>query len=91
MSLTIYFSSVSGSRELKQQQAEIFQFLEARNIQYNALDIAQSPDVKDEMRKKVGNPTAMPPQIFNKDTYCGDYQMFFDAKEEGKSEAFFKL
>ncbi|KAG9269789.1 SH3 domain-binding glutamic acid-rich-like protein 3 [Astyanax mexicanus] len=91
MSIVVYFSSASGSREVKQRQSEIFQFLDSKKIIYRALDITQSSDVKDEMRRKVGNNTALPPQIFNGDKYCGDYQAFSDAVEDGKPEAFFKL
>ncbi|KAI7794287.1 SH3 domain-binding glutamic acid-rich-like protein 3 [Triplophysa rosa] len=91
MSVTVYFSSVSGSREVKQQQSEIFQFLDAKKIKYFAVDISQSPEKKEEMKKKVGNQSAMPPQVFNGDKYCGDYQKFFEAIEDGKPEAFFKL
>ncbi|XP_076128230.1 SH3 domain-binding glutamic acid-rich-like protein 3 [Alosa pseudoharengus] len=91
MVLTIYFSSVSGSRELKQQQSEIFQYLDAKQIMYKAVDITQDTSIKDEMRKRVGNQTAMPPQVFNGDAYCGDYSQFFDAREDGKAEVFFKL
>lgn len=57
--------------QVKQQQAEIFQFLDSKNIKYFAKDITQSSALKDEMRKKVGNPTAMPPQVFNGNNYCG--------------------
>ncbi|PWS22511.1 hypothetical protein DKP78_18005, partial [Enterococcus faecium] len=89
--LTIYFSSVSGSREVKQQQSEIFQYLDAKKIMYKPMDITQDSSIKDEMRSRVGNPTAMPPQVFNGDTYCGDYSMFFQAVEAGKAEVFFKL
>ncbi|XP_056588673.1 SH3 domain-binding glutamic acid-rich-like protein 3 [Triplophysa dalaica] len=91
MSVTVYFTSVSGSREVKQQQSEIFQFLDSKKIKYFTEDISQSPEKKEEMRKKVGNQSAMPPQVFNGGKYCGDYQKFFDAIEEGKAEAFFKL
>ncbi|RXN03074.1 SH3 domain-binding glutamic acid-rich 3 [Labeo rohita] len=84
MTITVYFSSV------KQHQQEIFQFLESKKFKYFAVDISQSPDKKEEMRKKVGNPSAMPPQVFNEDKYCGDYQKFFEAVEDGKPEAFFK-
>uniref|UniRef100_A0AAR2LLJ0 SH3 domain-binding glutamic acid-rich-like protein n=1 Tax=Pygocentrus nattereri TaxID=42514 RepID=A0AAR2LLJ0_PYGNA len=91
MSVVVYFSSAGGSREVKQQQNEIFQFLDAKKIIYRTLDITQSPDLKDEMRKKVGNPSAIPPQVFNGDKYCGDYQAFFNAVEDGKPEKFFKL
>ncbi|XP_056305379.1 SH3 domain-binding glutamic acid-rich-like protein 3 [Danio aesculapii] len=91
MSITVYYSSVSGSREVKQHQGEIFGFLDSKKIKYFAVDISTSNDVKEQMRKKVGNPSAMPPQVFNGDKYCGDYQKFFDAVEDGKPEAFFKL
>lgn len=57
--------------QLKQRQSEILQFLDAKKIKYSALDIAGSGDLKEEMRKKVGDPSAMPPQVFNGDKYCG--------------------
>ncbi|XP_062871388.1 SH3 domain-binding glutamic acid-rich-like protein 3 [Trichomycterus rosablanca] len=91
MSVTIYYSAATGSREVKQQQSEIFQYLDAKKIKYFVKDITQSPEIKTEMRTKVGNPSAMPPQIFNGDKYCGDYQAFFNAVEEEKAEKFFKL
>ncbi|KAG7323714.1 hypothetical protein KOW79_013416 [Hemibagrus wyckioides] len=91
MTITIYISSVSGSREIKTQQEKILQFLDSRNIKYFAKDITLSPDFKAEMRQKAGNPSALPPQVFNGSQYCGDYQAFFDALEDGKAEKFFKL
>ncbi|NP_001188132.1 uncharacterized protein LOC100528933 [Ictalurus punctatus] len=91
MSITVYFSSAGGSREVKQQQDAIFRFLDSKHIKYFAKDITQSPDLKDEMRQKAGNPKALPPQVFNGNKYCGDYQAFFDAVEDGKPETFFKL
>ncbi|XP_036405849.1 SH3 domain-binding glutamic acid-rich-like protein 3 [Megalops cyprinoides] len=91
MAVTVYFSSTSASRELKQHQTEIFQYLDANKIQYKAVDITQGSEVKEEMRKKSGNPSAMPPQVFNGDVYCGDYDKFFEAVELGKAEEFFKL
>ncbi|XP_027027197.1 SH3 domain-binding glutamic acid-rich-like protein 3 [Tachysurus fulvidraco] len=91
MPITIYMSTASGSREIKKQQDAIFQFLDSKNIKYFAMDITVSTDVKDEMRQKVGNPKALPPQVFNGTQYCGDYQAFFEAVEDGKPEKFFKL
>ncbi|KAK3519350.1 hypothetical protein QTP70_024779 [Hemibagrus guttatus] len=91
MTITIYMSSASGSREIKKQQEAIFQFLDSKNIKYFAKDITQDPQVKAEMREKAGNPKALPPQVFNGSQYCGDYQAFFDAVEDGKPEKFFKL
>ncbi|XP_060794503.1 SH3 domain-binding glutamic acid-rich-like protein 3 [Neoarius graeffei] len=91
MTITVYFTSVTGSREIKQQQNEIFQFLDSMNIKYFVKDISQSADLKDEMREKVGDPKALPPQVFNGNQYCGDHQAYFNAVEDGKPETFFKL
>lgn len=57
--------------QVKQHQSEILNFLDAKKIKYFAVDITGSGDLKEEMRKKVGNPSAMPPQVFNGDKYCG--------------------
>uniref|UniRef100_A0A674BEC7 Zgc:153284 n=1 Tax=Salmo trutta TaxID=8032 RepID=A0A674BEC7_SALTR len=61
----------SAGSLLKQQQSQIFSFLDSKKIKYKAVDITQGSEVKEEMRKKTGNPTALPPQVFNKDVYCG--------------------
>lgn len=91
MTILVYYTSVSGSRELKMQQSKIFSYLDSKKIPYKTLDISQNTETKDEMRKKTGNPTALPPQIFNGDTYCGDFNKFDMAVEDEKVEAFLKL
>ena len=45
--------------------------LDGKKIPYQTVDIASDTTGKDAMRSKSGNPTALPPQIFNDDTYCG--------------------
>ena len=35
------------------------------------IDVAADEDAKKKMRDLSGNPSAIPPQIFNGDTYCG--------------------
>ena len=35
------------------------------------IDVAASEEAKQKMRELSGNPKALPPQIFNGDTYCG--------------------
>ncbi|KAL4661018.1 hypothetical protein GN956_G1643 [Arapaima gigas] len=91
MSIVVYFSSVSGSRDVKDQQAKIFQYLESKKIKYEGIDISVSSSIKEDMRRKTGNPTAMPPQIFNKGVYCGDYSKFSEAVEDEKVEEFLRL
>lgn len=34
-------------------------------------DVASSEEDKAKMRELSGNPKALPPQLFNGDTYCG--------------------
>uniref|UniRef100_A0AAZ3PSK1 SH3 domain-binding glutamic acid-rich-like protein 3 n=1 Tax=Oncorhynchus tshawytscha TaxID=74940 RepID=A0AAZ3PSK1_ONCTS len=76
---------------VKSQQAEVMRILESKSIQYELIDISVGGEVRDEMRSKAGNPTAVPPQIFNEDQYCGNYEMFSDAVEEDKVEQFLKM
>ncbi|XP_071772293.1 SH3 domain-binding glutamic acid-rich-like protein 3 [Centroberyx gerrardi] len=91
MSLIVFYSSVGGSLEMKKHQQKIFLILDSKKIPYKAVDIAQSGEDKEEMRRKAGNPKALPPQICNGDTYCGDYDAFENAVEMEKLETFLKL
>ena len=45
--------------------------LEAKKIEFEKLDIAASEDLKKKMRDLIGDPKALPPQLFNDDQYCG--------------------
>ncbi|XP_071397460.1 SH3 domain-binding glutamic acid-rich-like protein 3 [Centroberyx affinis] len=91
MSLIVFYSSVGGSLEMKNHQRKIFSILDSKKIPYKAVDIAQSTEDKEEMRRKTGNPKALPPQICNGDTYCGDYGAFENAVEMEEIETFLKL
>ncbi|XP_023275901.1 SH3 domain-binding glutamic acid-rich-like protein 3 [Seriola lalandi dorsalis] len=91
MPLTLFFSSVSGSLELKKNQDRIFFVLESKKIPFEAVDISQNPEHKDLMRKRAGNPKALPPQLCNGDIYCGDIAAFENAIEMEQLEEFLKL
>ncbi|XP_022593552.1 SH3 domain-binding glutamic acid-rich-like protein 3 [Seriola dumerili] len=91
MPLTLFFSSVSGSLELKKNQDRIFFVLESKKIPFEAVDISQNPEDKDLMRKRAGNPKALPPQLCNGDIYCGDITAFENAIEMEQLEEFLKL
>ncbi|KAG7323713.1 hypothetical protein KOW79_013415 [Hemibagrus wyckioides] len=91
MPIIIYMSSASGSKEIKKQQEAIFRFLDAKHIRYYAKDITLHSFLKAEMREKVGNPSALPPQVFNGSQYCGDYEAFSDAMERRMPLSFFKM
>ncbi|KAI7799118.1 SH3 domain-binding glutamic acid-rich-like protein 3 [Triplophysa rosa] len=68
LSLSLLHTSES---DVKSQQAEVIRILDSKSIRYELIDIAVGGAVRDEMRSKSGNPTAIPPQIFNEDQYCG--------------------
>lgn len=57
--------------QVKSQQAQIMRVLDSKSIQYELVDISVDSEVRDEMRRKAGDLTAAPPQLFNEDQYCG--------------------
>uniref|UniRef100_A0A669DWF3 SH3 domain-binding glutamic acid-rich-like protein 3 n=1 Tax=Oreochromis niloticus TaxID=8128 RepID=A0A669DWF3_ORENI len=79
------------SLTVKSQQAEVIRILESKSIQYELIDISVGGELRDEMRSKVGDPTAVPPQLFNEHEYCGNYEMFSEAVEADTVEQFLKL
>ncbi|XP_069830782.1 SH3 domain-binding glutamic acid-rich-like protein 2 [Dendropsophus ebraccatus] len=93
----VYTASSSCSTTIKKQQQELLQYLEAHNIDCEIVDITMSEEQKQWMYKNIpkdkwpeqGNP--LPPQIFNDDTYCGDYNAFFEAKESNTVCSFLRI
>ncbi|XP_074179400.1 SH3 domain-binding glutamic acid-rich-like protein 3 [Rhinolophus sinicus] len=90
-SIKVYYTSVSGSREVKQRQEEVTRILDTYKIKYELIDISVSLKVLQEMRMKVSSPKALPPQIFNSQEYCGDFEMFHKAKENKEILKFLKM
>lgn len=72
-------------------------FLEANKIDFKEFDIAGDEDNRRWMRenvpgeKKPQNGIPLPPQIFNEEQYCGDFDSFFSAKEENIIYSFLGL
>uniref|UniRef100_A0A3Q0R0M6 SH3 domain-binding glutamic acid-rich-like protein 3 n=1 Tax=Amphilophus citrinellus TaxID=61819 RepID=A0A3Q0R0M6_AMPCI len=92
MGIKLYYTTVTASRTVKSQQAEVIRVLESKSIQYELIDISVGGELRDEMRSKAGDPTAVPPQLFNEDQYCGqNYEMFSEAVEADTVEQFLKL
>ncbi|KAI4799043.1 SH3 domain-binding glutamic acid-rich-like protein 3 [Gymnodraco acuticeps] len=91
MGIKLYYTTVTASRTVKSQQAEVMRILESKSIQYELIDISVGGELRDEMRSKAGNPSAVPPQLFNEDQYCGDYEMFSDAVEDDTMDQFLKM
>ncbi|NP_001084606.1 SH3 domain binding glutamate-rich protein like 3 S homeolog [Xenopus laevis] len=91
MVVKVYFTSVTGSREIKSKQSELMRILDSKCIEYERVDISVDDSVRTEMREKCGNPKAIPPQIFSNDLYCGDYEEFSAAVENDILSQFLKL
>uniref|UniRef100_A0A9J8BCM6 SH3 domain binding glutamate-rich protein n=1 Tax=Cyprinus carpio carpio TaxID=630221 RepID=A0A9J8BCM6_CYPCA len=97
MVIKVFLASSSGSTAIKKKQQDVVGFLEALKIDYAQLDIASNEDNRMWMRENVPGekkPTSgipLPPQIFNEEMYCGDYDTFFEAKEDNSVYEFLGL
>ncbi|XP_041658088.1 SH3 domain-binding glutamic acid-rich protein isoform X5 [Cheilinus undulatus] len=97
MVIKVFLASSSGSTAIKKKQQDVVGFLEALKVDYTQLDIACNEENRMWMRqnvpedKKPTNGIPLPPQIFNEESYCGDYDTFFDAKEDNSVYAFLGL
>ncbi|XP_013910488.1 PREDICTED: SH3 domain-binding glutamic acid-rich-like protein 3 [Thamnophis sirtalis] len=89
--LRVYYTSVTGSREVKQRQSEVLRILDGNRMKYQLVDVSLSESLLQEMRDKVGKADAVPPQIFNGDEYCGDFDMLYEATENEEVKKFLKV
>ncbi|KAB0342224.1 hypothetical protein FD754_019150 [Muntiacus muntjak] len=85
------------SFSIKKKQQDVLGFLEANKIGFEEKDIAANEENRKWMRENVpennrpatGYP--LPPQIFNESQYRGDYDAFFEARENNAVYAFLGL
>ncbi|XP_026577076.1 SH3 domain-binding glutamic acid-rich protein [Pseudonaja textilis] len=97
MVIKVFVATSSGSTAIKKKQQEVVGFLEANKIDFKEMDIACDEDNRKWMRenvpgeKKPQNGIPLPPQIFNEEQYCGDFDSFFYAKEENYIYSFLGL
>ncbi|XP_063297212.1 SH3 domain-binding glutamic acid-rich-like protein 2 [Pelobates fuscus] len=97
MVIRVFLASSSCSVSIKKSQQDVLQFLEANKIEFEEVDITMLEEQRQWMYKNIpkdklptqGNP--LPPQIFNDDIYCGDYDSFFESKESNTVFSFLKL
>ncbi|XP_006872573.1 PREDICTED: SH3 domain-binding glutamic acid-rich-like protein-like [Chrysochloris asiatica] len=83
--------------QIKKKQQDVIGFLEANKIGFEEKDIAANEENRKWMRENVpennrpatGYP--LPPQIFNESQYRGDYDAFFEARENNAVYAFLGL
>ncbi|XP_029079149.1 SH3 domain-binding glutamic acid-rich-like protein 2 [Monodon monoceros] len=97
MVIRVFIASSSGFVAIKKQQQDVVRFLEANKIEFEEVDITMSEEQRQWMYKNIplekkpaqGNP--LPPQIFNGNRYCGDYDSFFESKESNTVFSFLGL
>ncbi|XP_048386355.1 SH3 domain-binding glutamic acid-rich-like protein 2 isoform X1 [Stegostoma tigrinum] len=97
MVIRVFIASSSASVAIKKRQQEVVGFLESNKIEFEEIDITMLEDqrrwmyhnIPQEKQPAKGNP--LPPQIFNNDAYCGDYDAFFESKENNTVSTFFGL
>jgi len=92
--IMIFISGNSGSKEITNRQHRILMILKSLGIAMKQVDISAPgmDEQRDFMRagakKKEGQRHALPPQIFNGEKYCGDYDDFDVANEDDELEEF---
>ena len=97
MVIRVYIASSSGSTAIKKKQQDVLCFLEANKIGFEEKDIAANEENRKWMRENVpedSRPSTgypLPPQIFNECQYRGDYDAFFEARENNAVYAFLGL
>lgn len=97
MVIRVYIASSSGSTAIKKKQQDVLGFLEANKIRFEEKDIAANEENRKWMRENVpenSRPASgypLPPQIFNESQYRGDYDAFFEARENNAVYAFLGL
>ncbi|CAL8103963.1 unnamed protein product [Orchesella dallaii] len=96
MGVIVYYSEISGQKEVKKRQQRVMMILESKSIPYEPIDITDPAreNEKDFMLKnaktKGDAKYVLAPQIFNDEVYCGDFDDFELANENDELESFLK-
>lgn len=92
--IKVYMSGNSGNKEIVTAQQRIIMILSSMKIKFIPIDIA-APGMEDDTnfmrahaKKKEGQRHVLPPQLFNCEKYCGDFEDFDLANEDDVLEEF---
>lgn len=96
MVIKVYISGISGNKEVKKRQQRVLMILDSKHVSYNVVDITEpgKEQEKEFMQQKSNAKDAkypLPPQIFNEEEYCGDYEEFDLANEIDELDKFLKV
>merc|ERR1712008_97636 len=93
----IFISGNCGNKEMSNAQHRITMILKSLGIAIEICDISAPgmEEQRDFMRanatKPEGQRNVLPPQVFNGEKYCGDYETFDVANEDDELEEFLGL
>lgn len=96
MVVKIYISGISGNKEVKKRQQRVLMILDSKNVAYETIDITEpGKEMEKEFMQSNGiardSKYPLPPQMFNEEEYCGDYEDFDLANEMDELEEFLKV
>lgn len=97
MVVRVYISQISASNETKKRQQRAQMILDSLEIDYELVDVTEPGHEKERehlssvCKKHDSQTVALPPQFFNNDDYCGDYEDFDAANDEDKVKVLLKL
>ncbi|KXS14693.1 thioredoxin-like protein [Gonapodya prolifera JEL478] len=86
--IVIYSSQVSGSRIVQTQQRTIEQWLNARKVPFEIVDVSVDQEKKVYMQSKSAKTTL--PQVFANGEYAGSFDELEGANEDGNLLDFLK-
>merc|ERR1712080_622548 len=95
--IRVFISGSCGNKEIANNQHRITMILKSLSIEFELVDVGAPGTEKDrdfmreQGRKKEGQRHCLPPQIFNGEKYCGDYDAFDIANEDDELEEFLGL
>jgi len=97
MSVRVYLSNATCSSEIRKKQQHVKDILSSLKIEHELVDVLDPRN--DEALKfmhanskaKKANQKPTPPQIFNGEDYCGDYEKFQESIEWDQVYEFLKI
>jgi len=97
MVVKVFISGISASKEVKKRQQRAQMLLDSLKVKYDLVDITEPGHesekelMKNVCKKRNNNAIALPPQFFNDDQYCGDYEDLESASDDDMVLSFLKL
>lgn len=97
MVVRVLISQISASNEIKKRQQRAQMILDSLEIEYKLVDVTEPGHEKERdqlhsvCKKRNSQTVAIPPQFFNDEAYCGDYEDFDAANDEDKVRVLLKL